>query len=103
MAVSPYEIYWDAGFEASLNRMNISWETFDRLGRFGVDFLLHADPFEAQATFGLVGDIRYLRTRFRFPDLPAMLIAYEVNEETRTVTIKGAEPVWSADLFYPEA
>lgn len=103
MAGPPYEIYWDPGFERSLARMRMTWDTFDRLGKYGVDFLLQTDPFESQATFELSGTgHRYLQTRFRFPDLPAMLIAFEVDPTTRTVTVKGAEPIWDSDLFDPE-
>jgi hypothetical protein len=80
--------------------MGITWETFDRLGRFGVDFLLQQAPFENEATFEIEGtDHRYIHTRYRFPDLPAMLIAYSVSGNA--VSIKGAEPVWDSDLFDP--
>jgi hypothetical protein len=94
----PFEVYWEDGFRKSLERLGITWETFDALGKFGVDFLLQTDPFEPDATFQIPGTgHRYLHTRFRFPDLPAMLIAYEVNEQT--VTVKGAESIWDSDLF----
>ena len=94
-----WEIYWDPGFALSLKRMGITWEMFDRLGRFGVDFLLHKDPCEPEATFTLGGtNSRYLHTRYRFPDLPAMVIAYVLDYPARTVTIQGAEPVWQDDL-----
>lgn len=100
MATRPYEIFWDPGFERSLIRLGISWEIFDRLGKFGVDFVLHGDPFEPDSTFEITGTgHRYLRTKHRVPDLPAMLIAYEVDAITRTVTVKGAESAWEDDLF----
>lgn len=93
-----WEIFWEPGFEESLNRMGIPWETFDRLGRFGVDFLLQRDPYEPEATFTLGGTKnRYLHTRFQFPDLPAMVITYTTDYQARTVTIQGAEPVWQDD------
>jgi hypothetical protein len=99
MEDAPWEIYWDPGFEKSLERMGISWQIFDRLGRFGVDFLLHRDPLEDKSTFSLEGtNSRYLHTRYRFPDLPAMVIAYEVDVAKGHVTIQGAEAVWSDDL-----
>ena len=96
----PFEIYWEPGFAQSLARIGIAWETFDRLGRYAVDFLLQTDPLESKSTFDL-GETnhRYLSTRFRFPDLPAMLIAFEVDEAAHSVTVNGAEPVWDSDLF----
>ena len=100
----PYEIYWDPGFEQSLKRIGLTWQVFDRLGKFASDFVLQQNPFEPKATFDLIGTgHRYLQTRYRFPDLPAMLIAYEVDQMTRTVTIKGAEDVWDEDLYDPDA
>jgi hypothetical protein len=94
-----YEIYWEPTFERSLIRIGLTLEIFERLGRDGVAALLHADPFEAKSTFGLAGtDHRYVHTRYRSPDLPAMLVAYAVDTVTRTVTIKGAEAVWEEDL-----
>jgi hypothetical protein len=94
-----WEIFWDPGFETSLKRLEITWEIFDRLGRFGVDFLLQRDPYEPEATFTLGGSTsRYLHTRFVFPDLPAMVIVYAVNYAARTVTIQGAEAVWQDDF-----
>src|SRR5947209_17093341 len=99
MTREPYDIYWGPGFAESLARMGITWETFDRLGRYGVDFLLHRNPYEPKSTFELPGTTsRYMHTRFRFPDLPAMAIAYVVDDAARTVTIQGAEPVWQDDL-----
>lgn len=98
-ANQPYEIYWENGFELSLKRMGLTWEQFDRLGKHASDFLLHRDPFEPDSTFGVPGTThRYFWTRERFPDLPSMLIAYAVDATTRTVTVKGAEPVWDDDL-----
>jgi voltage-gated potassium channel Kch len=94
-----YEIFWNSGFEASLVRIGITFEVFERLGRFGVCHLLQTDPYEQKSTFTLDGTAsRYLHTRFRFPDLPAMVIAYDVNDATRTVTVLGAEEVWQDDL-----
>jgi hypothetical protein len=99
MSDPPWEIYWEDGFGESLRLMGITWETFDRLGRFGVDFLLHRNPYEEQATFALGGtESRYLQTRYRFPDLPAMVIAYRVDDEARAVTVESAEEVWQDDL-----
>lgn len=95
-----YEIYWEPTFERSLGAMGLTFEQFDRLGKFGVDFLLQRDPFEPESTFELSGTgHRYLHTKFRFPDLPAMVIAYEVRN--RTVTVKGAVPVSEGDDFPP--
>lgn len=94
-----WEIYWDPGFEESLKRIGLTWEIFDRLSRFALDFLLHRNPYEEKSTFALEGTpSRYLQTRFRAPDLPAMVIAYLVDDETRVITIQGAEEVWSDDL-----
>jgi hypothetical protein len=94
-----WEIYWEDGFGQSLERMNITWETFDRLGRFGVDFVLHQDPYEPQSTFPIEGtDSRVLRTAFHFPDLPAMAISYVTDDAARAVTVQGAEPVWDDDF-----
>jgi hypothetical protein len=93
-----WEIFWDPGFETSLKRIGIPWETFDRLGKFGVDFVLHRDPFEPEATFTLGGtENRYLHTRYMFPDLPAMVISFVTDYPARTITILGAEPVWQDD------
>jgi hypothetical protein len=94
-----WEIYWESTFERSLAAMGLTLEIFERLGNDGVASLLHANPFESRSTFELAGTgHRYLFTRFRFPDLPAMAIAYAVEPETRTVTIKGAKKVWDEDL-----
>jgi hypothetical protein len=94
-----YEIYWEPGFEQSLARMGLTMQEFDRLGRFGVDFLLHNAPYEEKSTFELEGSgSRYLHTRYRFPDLPAMVIAYRIDDAARQVTVQGAEPVWQDDL-----
>jgi len=99
MASRVYDIYWDPGFERSLIRLEITWEIFDRLGKYAVDFVLQNDPFEAKSTFEVAGTgHRYLRTKHRVPDIPAMLIAYEVDTLTRTVTVKGAESAWEDDL-----
>lgn len=93
-----WEIFWEPGFEQSLKRMGITWEMFDKLGKFGVDYLLHSDPYEEKSTFALEGTPnRYLHTRYRFPDLPAMVITFLVDDWNRTVTIQGAEPVWQDD------
>lgn len=76
--------------------MGLNYRQFDALGgKKGVSFLLESDPFETKSTFEIpeTGH-RYLRTKFRVPDLPAMLIAYEVNPLTLSVTVKGAEPEW---------
>jgi len=83
--------------------MNLTLEMFEKLGgKLGVDFLLEVDPYEKDATFELSGTgHRYLRTRDRFPDLPAMLVAYEVDPRARVVTIKGAERAWEDDLVPP--
>jgi len=99
VADRPWEIYWEPGFQESLERLGLTWEIFDRLGQFAVDFLLHADPYEEKSTFALGGTLsRYLQTRFRAPDLPAMVIAYLVDDEAREIRIQGAEDVWSDDL-----
>jgi len=78
--------------------MKITWGQFDRLGRFGVDFLLHLNPYEPDSTFPLEGtESRVLHTRFQFPDLPAMAISYVTDDASRTVTVQGAEPIWQDD------
>jgi hypothetical protein len=98
-----YAPTWDPGFERSLIRMGLNIQIFEALGgKKGVSFLLETDPFEAESTFELAGTgYRYLRTKFRFPDLPSMLIAYEVEPTIRAITVKGAEPVWEDDLVPP--
>jgi hypothetical protein len=97
-----YEVYWDDGFHRSLVRLHLTWQIFDSLGKFGVDFVLHNNPFEQKSTFELASTgHRYLRTKDRVPDLPPMLIAYEVDTISRTVTVKGAESVWE-DYLVPD-
>ena len=99
-----YDVYWEPTFERSLARMNLTLEIFERLAKMGVDYLLQTDPFEVKSTYEMAGTgHRYLQTRERFQDLPAMLIAYEVDTITRTVTVKGVEPVWESDLFDVDA
>lgn len=94
-----WEIYWEPGFEESLVRLGLTWEIFDRLGRFAVDLLLHNDPYEGESTFALGGtDSRFLHTRYRAPDLPQMVIAYLVDDDARRISVQGAEDVWSDDL-----
>jgi hypothetical protein len=94
-----WTIYWDPMFEASLGRLGLTLEIFERLGQFAVDFVLHRDPFEARSTFSLAGtDHRYMWTYHRSPDLPSMLVAYTVDPLARSVTLVGVEGVWDADL-----
>ena len=94
-----YEIYWDDTFERSLAAMGLTLEIFENLARDGVAALLHADPFEPKSTFELAGTgHRYMNTRYRFQDLPAMLIGYAVDPVKRIVTIKGAKKIWDEDL-----
>jgi hypothetical protein len=94
-----YEVYWEPTFERSLARMHLTLEIFERLAKFGVNLLLESEPYEAKSTYEMPGTgHRYLATKHAFGDLPAMLIAYEVSPTSRTVTVKGAEPVWDEDL-----
>lgn len=101
--MSKYAPTWDPGFERSLIRMGLNFRQFEGLGgKKGVSFLLETDPFEEKSTFEIAGTgHRYLRTKFRVPDLPAMLIAYEIDTISRSVTVKGAEPEWEDYLVPP--
>lgn len=102
MTSDNYELYWEASFERSLVRVGLTMEVFERLAENGVARLLHFDPFEPKSTFEIVGtNHRYVHTRYRFPDLPAMLIAYHVDPISRIVTVKGVEAVWDEDLAVP--
>ena len=97
-----WEIYWEPGFQVSLKRMGMTWEQFDRLGKFGVDLLFHYDPYEPGSTFPVEEtNSRVLRTEFAFPDLQRMLIGYVTDDVARTVTVLGAEPVLDDDDFEP--
>jgi hypothetical protein len=103
VASDNYEIFWEPTFELSLTRIGLSLEMFERLGRDGVALLLGHDPFESKSTFEISGTgHRYVSTRFRWPDLPAMLIAYIADPVARVVTIKGAEQIWDDDELVPE-
>jgi hypothetical protein len=84
--------------------MGLNMRIFESLGgKKGVSFLLENDPYEKKSTFEIADtDHRYLRTKDRFPDLPAMLIAYTVDPRSHEVTVKGAEPDWDDDDVVPD-
>ena len=97
-----YEVHYEETFHQSLGRVGINWALYENLARPGIDTFLAIDPYEAESTHPVPGtDYRFLWTEIRFVDLPPMLIAYEVDDINRQVSIVGAEAVWGDDDLVP--
>jgi hypothetical protein len=95
-----YEVCWEDTFRDSLARIGTPWRIFENLARPGIDTFLARDPYEEDSTHPFTGtDYRALWTERDFGDIPAMLIAYRVDDIARKVFIVGAEPVSAGDDF----
>jgi hypothetical protein len=97
-----FDVVYEPSFERSLARIGLSLRVFESLCQHGIDLVLARNPYDEQGTRPIPGtDHRYLHTKDGFPDLPELLIAYEVDPINHQVRVIGAEPISGADDYPP--
>jgi hypothetical protein len=104
MGNSFYVVCYEETFCQSLARMGLNFQIFESLARHGVDTFLARDPYDERSSHEVTGTggYRMLWTERDFGDLPAMAIAYRVDDIARKIFIVGADPVSAGDDFPPE-
>lgn len=103
MSNGHYVVSYEGTFRDSLERMGLSFAVFEGLAKHGIDTFLGRDPYEERSTHEVTGTggYRMLWTERNFGDLPAMAIAYRIDNIARTVFIVGADPVWTDEDLPP--
>jgi hypothetical protein len=97
-----YVVKWGDGFIRSLIRLGLTWKQWEELGgRDGIEGFLGINPYEEDGTQEMpdTGGTRFVPTKDKAPDLPELLIAYDVDPIHRTVTVLGANRSWGADAL----